>query len=78
LTWSYKDRPGSKLYEIIDLIGPEEKHRIRVWKWAQGNEFQGLTMIDEHQIKTEDEIDPQFWVDLPSKRTNGQPSRSDR
>jgi len=77
LTWSYRDRPGSKLYEIIDLIGPEDKHRIRVWKWAQDDEFQGLTMIDERQVKTEEEIDPQFWIDLPTTRTNGQPSRSD-
>jgi len=78
LTWTYRDRPGSKLFEIIDLIGPEDKHRIRCWKWAQDDEFQGLTMIDERQVKTEDEIDPQFWIDLPNVRTNGQPSRSDK
>jgi len=78
LTWSYKDKPGSKLYEIIDLIGPEDKHRIRVWKWSHNDEFQGITMIDERQTKTESEIDPQFWIDLPNVRTNGQPSRSDK
>lgn len=78
LNWSYKDRPGSKLYEIIDLIGPLEKHRIRVWKWSTNDNFEGLTMIDEHQIKTEAEIDPQFWIDLPNVRTNGQVSRSDK
>jgi hypothetical protein len=38
--------------------------------------FQGLTMIDERRVKTMDEIDPQFWIDLPGKRTLG-PSRSD-
>ncbi len=77
LTWEYKNRPGSKLYEIIDLIGPEEKHRIRVWKWAENDDFQGLTMIDERQVATEEQIDPQFWIDLPERRTNGLPSRSD-
>lgn len=77
LTWNYKDREGSSLYEIIDLIGPKEEHRIRVWKWAQGDEFQGLTMIDERKVKTVEEIDPQFWIDLPKVRTNGQASRSD-
>jgi len=77
LTWHYKNRPGSMLYELIDLIGPDKKHRIRVWKWSQGDEFQGLTMIDEHKLADESEIDPQFWIDLPNNRTNGQPSRSD-
>ncbi len=78
LTWTYIDRPGSKLFEIIDLIGPEDKHRIRCWKWAQGDEFLGLTMINEHQTKTQEEVDPKFWHDLPNLRTNGQPSRSDK
>ncbi len=78
LHWSYKDRPGSKLYEIIDLIGPKEEHRIRVWKWSQNDEFQGLTMIDERKVKTVEEIDPAFWANLPNTRTNGQASRSDK
>lgn len=78
LIWSYKNKPGSHLFENIDLIGPDDKHRIRVWKWSEGDEFQGITMISERQVKTEEEIDPQFWIDLPSRMTNGQPSRSDR
>ena len=76
LVWEYKNRPGSKLYELIDLIG-DGTHRIRVWKWAQGDEFQGLTMIEERRVATQEEIDPQFWESLPQIRTNGQPSRSD-
>lgn len=78
LNWSYRDRPGSNLYEIIDLIGPKEEHRIRCWKWSTNDVFEGLTMIDEHKVKKVTEIDPKFWEDLPQNRTNGQPSRSDK
>lgn len=76
LIWDYKHRPGSRLYEMIDLIG-DGTHRIRVWKWSQGDEFQGLTMIEERRVATQDEIDPSFWERLPELRTNGQDSRSD-
>ncbi len=76
LIWEYKHRPGSVLFEQIDLIGNED-HRIRVWKWADNDTFNGITMIEERKVKTEDEIDPQFWEDLPNRRTNGQASRSD-
>lgn len=78
LHWEYKDKPGSKLFEIIDLIGPDETHRIRVWKWALGDEFQGLTMIDERKVQEIDEVDPKFWEDLHINRTNGKESRSDK
>ena len=76
LTWEYKDQPDSILFEQIDLIGNDD-HRIRVWKWAQGDTVNGITMINERKVKEMDEIDPQFWIDLPNKRTNGQASRSD-
>lgn len=76
LVWEYKNRPGSKLYEMIDLIGNGD-HRIRVWKWAQNDDFHGLTMIEERQVAKQEDIDPDFWERLPEIRTNGQPSRSD-
>ncbi len=75
LIWTYKNRPGSKLFEMIDLIG-DGTHRVRNWRWTQDDEFHGLTMIDERRVKTMEEIDPQFWIDLPGMRTAG-PSRSD-
>jgi len=75
LIWTYLNRPGSKLYEMIDLIG-DGTHRVRNWRWTENDTFQGITMIEERRVATQEEIDPQFWVDLPSLRTNG-PSRSD-
>jgi hypothetical protein len=60
---------------MIDLIG-NGKHRIRTWKWSQDDHFEGLTMIEERQIATQDQIDPAFWVDLPARRFTGK-SRSD-
>jgi hypothetical protein len=76
LTWSYKDRPGSNLYEIIDLIG-DGNHRIRVWKWSFNDEFEGLTMIDERRVGMESDISQSFWDELPKKRFTGV-SRSNR
>ena len=76
LIWEYKHRPGTKLFEQIDLIGNDD-HRIRVWKWSEGDTFNGVTMIEERKTATQDEIDPKFWEELPQKRTNGQASRSD-
>ncbi len=75
LIWSYKNRPGSKLFEMIDLIG-DGTHRIRVWKWSENDDFQGITMIEERQTAKMHEIDPRFWEELPNLRTTG-PSRSD-
>jgi hypothetical protein len=75
LVWTYKNRPGSKLFEMIDLIG-DGTHRVRNWRWTLGDEFQGITMIEERKVATMDQIDPQFWLDLPGLRTTG-PSRSD-
>jgi hypothetical protein len=75
LIWTYKNRPGSKLFEMIDLIG-DGTHRVRNWRWTENDEFQGLTMIDERRVKTMEDIDPAFWVDLASRRTLGE-SRSD-
>lgn len=75
LVWTYKNRPGSKLFEMIDLIG-DGTHRVRNWRWTLGDEFQGITMIEERRVMTMDEIDPGFWERLPQLRTTG-PSRSD-
>jgi hypothetical protein len=71
LTWSYRDRPGSNLYEMIDLIGEEKKHRIRTWKWSFENTFEGLTMIDEHQTAIQSEIPESFYDNLASRRFMG-------
>jgi len=76
LIWEYKHRPGMKLFEQIDLIGNDD-HRIRVWKWSDGDTFNGITMIEERKVCGKEGIDPQFWEDLPKIRTNGQESRSD-
>lgn len=75
LTWSYRNRPGSHLYEMIDLIG-DGKHRIRTWKWSFEDTFEGLTMIEERQTATQDQIDPGFWENLAARRFIGK-SRSD-
>jgi Domain of unknown function (DUF3598) len=76
LIWSYKDRPGSNLYEMIDLIG-DGTHRIRVWKWSYYDTFEGLTMIDERKVGTVNDIDANFWMSLTEKRFTGV-SRSNR
>ena len=75
LVWTYLNRPTSKLFEMIDLIG-DGTHRIRNWRWSEGDEFQGITMIEERRVATQEEIDPKFWEELPKLRTTG-PSRSD-
>jgi Domain of unknown function (DUF3598) len=71
LIWSYKDRPGSKLYEMIDLIGDDERTRIRTWKWSCYDQFEGNTMIHEKKISDDPNQDPTFWDDLASKRFTG-------
>ena len=76
LIWTYKNRPGSKLFEMIDLIG-DGTHRVRNWRWTEGDEFQGLTMIDERKVAVMEDIDPAFWEELPLKRFQGI-SRSDK
>jgi hypothetical protein len=76
LVWTYKNRPGSKLFEMIDLIG-DGTHRVRNWRWTQDDEFQGITMIDERKVANQDQIPDSFWAELPGKRTLG-PSRSDK
>jgi hypothetical protein len=78
LVWIYKHRPGSKLFEMIDLIGEDEKHRVRNWRWTMGDEFQGITMIDERKTANQEDIPQSFWDELPSKRTIGGTPRSDR
>ena len=77
LVWSYKDRPGSNLYEMIDLIGEAEKHRIRVWKWSFNDEFEGLTMIEERKTAEVADISPSFWENLAERRFMGE-SRSNK
>jgi hypothetical protein len=77
LIWEYKDRPGSKLYEMIDLIGEDERTRIRTWKWSYYDQFEGLTMIHEKKTSDNPNQDPTFWDNLASKRFTGE-SRSNR
>lgn len=48
LHWSYKDTPGSQLYEIITLIG--DGHRMRTWQHSLSGQFTGLTMIEERRV----------------------------
>jgi len=76
LVWTYKNRLGSKLFEMIDLIG-DGTHRVRNWRWTENDEFQGITMIDERKISTQEEIPDSFWEELPEKRFKGV-SRSDK
>ncbi len=77
LVWEYKDRPGSKLYEMIDLIGDDERTRIRTWKWSFNDQFEGITMIHEKKTSDDPNQDPSFWDNLASKRFMGE-SRSNK
>lgn len=45
LWWSYKQFPGSMLYEMITPIS--STHRMRVWQHSMNGKFEGLTMIEE-------------------------------
>jgi len=45
LWWSYKQFPGSMLYEMITPISAT--HRMRVWQHSMNGKFEGLTMIEE-------------------------------
>lgn len=63
LWWTYKDQPGSKLYEIITLIDPG--HRMRVWQFSRNNAFEGLMMIEERQTDVDENV-PLSHFDQPS------------
>lgn len=63
LSWTYKDQPGSKLYEIISLLG--KGHRMRVWQFSENDVFQGLMMIEEWQKATQEAV-PKSHFDQPS------------
>jgi hypothetical protein len=54
LWWEYKEEPGSKLYEIINLLEPD--HRMRVWQHSRNGAFEGLTMIEEWKIAEQIDI----------------------
>lgn len=54
LWWTYKEEPGSKLYEIINLI--DDKHRMRVWQHSTNGVFEGLTMIEEWKVAEPERI----------------------
>lgn len=54
LWWTYKEMPGSKLFEIITMIG--EGHRMRTWQHSRNGVFEGLTMIEERQVKKQSEL----------------------
>lgn len=75
LIWSYLNIPGSKLFEMINLIG-DGTHRVRNWRWTINDEFLGITMIDERRIATQEEIPESFWHNLPALRTTTGPVRS--
>jgi len=47
LWWTYKQIPGSMLYEMITPISPT--HRMRVWQHSMNGKFEGITMIEEHK-----------------------------
>jgi hypothetical protein len=47
LSWTYKNEPGTMLYEIITLTG--ENSRMRTWQHSRNGVFEGLTMIEEHR-----------------------------
>lgn len=55
LWWEYREEPGSKLYEIINLL--EAGHRMRVWQHSRNGVFEGLTMIEEWKRADQSEID---------------------
>jgi hypothetical protein len=54
LWWMYNEEPGTKLFELITLIEPG--HRMRVWQHSRNGKFEGLTMIEERQTKTQAEL----------------------
>ncbi len=54
LWWEYKEEPGTKLFEIITLLG--DGHRMRTWQHSRDGVFEGLTMIEERRVATQDTI----------------------
>jgi hypothetical protein len=54
LWWSYKQEPGSMLYEMITPIS--NTHRTRVWQHTRNGIFEGLTMIEEWKKADQSEI----------------------
>jgi hypothetical protein len=48
LYWTYKDEPGTMLYEIISMI--DDNHRMRTWQHSRNGVFEGLTMIEERKV----------------------------
>lgn len=48
LWWTYKNEPGTMLYEIITLLG--DGHRMRTWQHSRNGVFEGLTMIEERRV----------------------------
>jgi Domain of unknown function (DUF3598) len=53
LWWTYKDLPGSLLYENIVLLN--EGHRMRTWQHSRNGMFDGVTMIEEWRVKKQEE-----------------------
>ena len=54
LWWSYKQFPGSMLYEMITPIS--STHRMRVRQHSMNGKFEGLTMIEEWKTADQSEI----------------------
>ncbi|MCS6807417.1 MAG: DUF3598 family protein [Bacteroidota bacterium] len=48
LYWTYKEEPGTLLFEIITLLG--DGHRMRTWQHSRNGKFEGLTMIEERRV----------------------------
>lgn len=48
LWWTYNTEPGTKLFEIITLIG--DGHRMRTWQHSRNGKFEGITMIEEKRV----------------------------
>jgi hypothetical protein len=54
LWWSYKQEPGTMLYEMITPLS--NTHRTRVWQHTRDGIFEGLTMIEEWKKAGQEEI----------------------
>jgi Domain of unknown function (DUF3598) len=54
LWWEYRNEPGSKLYEIINLL--KSNHRMRVWQHTRNGIFEGITMIEEWKTAEQETI----------------------
>jgi hypothetical protein len=59
LWWSYKQEPGTMLYEMITPLSAT--HRTRVWQHTRNGIFEGLTMIEEWKKASQETIAPDHY-----------------